>query len=131
MAPVAARLSLGLDPAQLGPPLETLDRARLAQAARCSRTGSTARCSKIDSFGNLITNITADMLAGRPTDDRACVVCGIYETWGIYRTYADQAAGMLIALVGSTGGWNWPSSAATPPRRLGIAVGTPVVVAWE
>ena len=47
----------------------------------------------IDSFGNLITNITADMLAGRPTDSRACVVCGIYETFGIYHTYAEQPRG--------------------------------------
>ena len=41
------------------------------------------------------------MLAGRPTDSRACIVCNIYETWGIYRTYAEQPRGTLVALIGS------------------------------
>ena len=31
--------------------------------------------------------------AGRPTDSRVCIVCGIYETCGIYHTYGEQAAG--------------------------------------
>ena len=31
------------------------------------------------------------------------IVCNIYETWGIYGTYADQPRGTFIALVGSTG----------------------------
>ena len=48
-----------------------------------------------------ITNITAEMLAGRPTDRRACVVCNIYETWGIYHAYAEQPNGTLVALIGS------------------------------
>ena len=48
---------------------------------------------EIDSFGNLITNIMADTLAGRPTDHRACVVCGIYETYGVYSAYAQHSQG--------------------------------------
>ena len=43
------------------------------------------------------------MLAGRPTDRRACVVCNIYETWGIYHAYAEQPSGTLVALIGSSG----------------------------
>ena len=43
------------------------------------------------------------MLAGRPTDRRACIVCNIYETWGIYHAYAEQASGTLVALIGSSG----------------------------
>ena len=85
----------------------------------------------IDSFGNLITNITADMLARRPTDGRACVVCGLYETWGIYRTYAAQEPGMLIALIDSNRRLELAIVEGNAAARLGIAVGTPVVVAWE
>ena len=52
---------------------------------------------EIDSFGNLITNITVDMIAGHPTDRRACIVCNIYETWGVYHAYAEQPSGTLVA----------------------------------
>jgi hypothetical protein len=85
----------------------------------------------IDSFGNLITNITAAMLVGRPTDQRACVVCNIYETWGIFGTYAEQHQGMFIALVGSGEQMELALVGDNAARRLGIRVGEPVTVAWE
>ena len=71
----------------------------------------------IDSFGNLITNITHDLLAGRPNDGRVCVVCGIFETYGIYRAYGEQAAGMLVALIGSTHRLEFGHRRATTPLR--------------
>ena len=43
MAPVAARLALGLDPDRLGPPLGAADDARLARGAAAARRASTAR----------------------------------------------------------------------------------------
>ena len=56
----------------------------------------------IDSFGNLVTNITREMLAGVPTDESVGVVCDEHETRGIFTAYADQPPMTLIALVGST-----------------------------
>ena len=130
MSPVAARLSLGFDPAELGPTLEAI--VRLDQAApRVQPHRIDGMVQAIDSFGNLITNITADMLAGRPTDGRACIVCGLYETWGIYRTYAAQESGMLVALIDSNRRLELAIVAGNAAAQLDIAVGTPVVVAWE
>ena len=86
---------------------------------------------EIDSFGNLITNITAEMLADRPTDKRACVVCSIYETWGIYHTYADQPQGTLCALIGSNGRLELAIVGDNAAGRLGLKVGMPIVIAWE
>ena len=86
---------------------------------------------EIDSFGNLITNITADMLAGRPTDRRACIVCNIYETWGIYHSYAEQPSGTLVAVIGSGGRLELAIVRDNAAQRLGIGVGTPVTLAWE
>jgi len=103
MAPAAAHLSLGLDPEKLGPPLERLTTPQWP-AVRATPERLEGMVVAIDGFGNLITNITAEDLAGRPTDYRACVVCSIYETWGIYHTYADRAAG-----------WSWPSWATMRP----------------
>jgi S-adenosyl-L-methionine hydrolase (adenosine-forming) len=130
MAPVAARLSLGLDPARLGPAVEGLVEVDWP-GVQVSDSRIEGRVLEIDSFGNLITNITADVLAGRPTDTRVCVVCGIYETWGIYRTYGDQPQGTLVAVVGSHGRVELAIVGDNCAARLGVSTGTPVVVAWE
>ena len=130
MAPVAARLALGLDPDRLGPPLAQLTTLDWP-VARPSRTRIDGAVIEIDSFGNLITNITADMLAGRPTDRRACIVCNIFETWGIYHVYAEQASGTLVALIGSSGRLELAIVRDNAAERLGVGVGTPVTVGWE
>jgi S-adenosylmethionine hydrolase len=71
------------------------------------------------------------MFAGRPTDRRACVVCNIYETWGIYSAYAGQPSGTLIAVIGSGGRLELALVGDNAARRLGIGVGSPVTLAWE
>jgi S-adenosyl-L-methionine hydrolase (adenosine-forming) len=130
MAPVAARLAMGLDPDRLGPPLEQLTVLDWPEA-RQNRARIDGVVIEIDSFGNLITNITADMLAGRPTDRRACIVCNIYETWGVYHAYAEQPSGTLVALIGSGDRLELALVGDNAARQLGIAVGQPVTLAWE
>jgi S-adenosylmethionine hydrolase len=130
MAPVAARLSLGLDPRRLGPVVEQFTSLDVPVPLLLDDK-IRGKVIAIDSFGNLITNITHDLLAGRPNDTRCCVVCGIYETFGIYRTYGEQVQGMLVALIDSSGRLELAVVDDSAAERLGVAVGTPVVVAWE
>jgi S-adenosylmethionine hydrolase len=130
MAPVAAHLSLGLDPDLLGPRAEKLLGVRWPEV-RVSPDKLEGAVLEIDSFGNVITNITAEMLAGHPTDERACVVCGLYETWGIYGSYAEQPHGTLIALVGSSGRLELALVGDNAARRLDVKIGMPIVLAWE
>jgi len=130
MAPVAARLSLGLDPRLLGPAAGQLDQLDLPLPQVIDEKVR-GEVISIDSFGNLITNIAFDLLAGKPNDTRACVVCGIYETFGIYHTYGEQAPGMLVALIGSAGRLELAIVGDNAAARMGVSIGTPVVVAWE
>ena len=130
MAPVAARLSLGLDPNLLGRPAETIAQLEWPEAT-VSAGKIEGAVLEIDSFGNLITNVTADMLIGRPTDNRVCIICSIYETWGIFRAYAEQPSGTLVATIGSTGRLELAVGGDNAAARLDIQVGTPVIVAWE
>jgi S-adenosylmethionine hydrolase len=123
MAPVAVRLSLGLDPRQLGP-VAKLDQPGV-------RGKLHGEVMAIDSFGNLITNILYSDLAGKPTDSRACVACGIYETFGIYETYGGHAPGMLVALIGSSFRLELAVVGDNAAERTGVSIGTPVVVAWS
>ena len=130
MAPVAARLSLGLDPDELGPPLERLIVVDWPPARLLERRIA-GHIIEVDSFGNLVTNIAAGMFAGRPTDGRVCIVCSIYETWGVYGSYAAQPQGTLVALVGSSGRLELAIVGDNAAARLGVTIGTPVVMAWE
>lgn len=130
LAPVAARLASGLDPELLGSPMDRLTSLEW-QEARVSPTRVDGCVIEIDTFGNLITNITASVLAGRPTDRRACIACNIYETWGIYRAYGDQVKGTFVALIGSSDRLELAIVGDNAAKRLGIGVGTPVAIAWE
>jgi S-adenosylmethionine hydrolase len=130
MAPVAARLSLGLDPDLLGPLLTKLAVVEWPDVRRTPKRIE-GQVVEIDSFGNLITNIAAKMFANRPTDERVCIVCNIFETWGIYRTYGDQPCGTFIALIGSGGQLELAVVGDNAAEMLGVRIGSPVIVAWE
>jgi len=130
MAPVAAHLARGVEPTELGPPhlaLIVLEEP----TPRVAKQRIDGAIEAIDSFGNLITNITVDMLHGWPSDERVCVVCNIFETWGIWSTYAEQPSGTLVALIGSSGQLELAVVNDNAAERLGLQPGVPVTVAWE
>ena len=85
MAPVAAQLSLGLDPELLGPPHPELAAISWPGAVKVANRID-GEVTAIDSFGNLVTNITRDMLADVPTDESVGVFCDEHETRGIFTT---------------------------------------------
>ena len=129
MAPAAAHLSLGIDPDLLGPPhaqLVTLDWPGALKVANRIDGQVTA----IDSFGNLITNITRDALKGVPTDDSVGVFCDEHETRGIFQAYADQPPMTLIALIGSNDCLELAIVDDSAKIMLGVTTGTPVQVRW-
>lgn len=130
LAPVAARLSLGLDPELLGPRQHQLiDFAWPEVIILPGKIKGSVR--SIDSFGNLVTDITADMLAPAPTDERTRVLCDEHETLGIFRTYEEQPPMTLVALVGSSGHLELAIVGDSASMMLGVTVGTPVEVRWE
>lgn len=129
MAPVAARLSLGLDPARLGPRQQELERLDWTEA-RVAANKIEGAIESIDSFGNLVTNIPADALAAAPRTDATTIVCDDHETHGIFNTYSDQPEMTLIALVGSSGKLELAIVGDSAAVMLGITVGTPVTITW-
>lgn len=134
MAPVAAHLSLGVDPAELGPPhgkpgnwkLKRLD-WRGAEKVANRITGEIV---SIDSFGNLVTNITREMLADVPTDESVAIHCDDHETRHIFETYADQPPMTLVAVIGSNDQLELAIVNDSAKIMLGVTVGTPVEVSW-
>lgn len=129
MAPVAARLSRGLSPEQLGPRIDKLVSLTWPEVVILPRT-IRGTVQSIDSFGNLITDITESMLAEVPRDESVRITCDEHETLGIYRTYSDQPPSTLVALIGSSGRLELAIVQENAAAMLGIASGTPVVVSW-
>lgn len=129
MAPVAAKLGLGLCPDTLGPPLDELV---LLPEPRAERVGERIQGEvvEVDSFGNLITNITSSMLESAPRDESVQVLCDGHQTIGLFTAYGDQPEMTLIALVGSTERLELAIVNDSAAAMLGVTVGTPVEVVW-
>jgi S-adenosylmethionine hydrolase len=129
MAPVAAHLTLGLDPNRLGPPLE-----RLVELDWPEPTIAPGKIEgeilDVDSFGNLVTNIDAEILARIPDPRNAEIQLGKYETLGIVSTYADRPQGTLIALVGSTGRLEISLVGGNVVKTTNANIGDRVTVRW-
>jgi S-adenosyl-L-methionine hydrolase (adenosine-forming) len=129
MAPVAARVGLGLDPARLGSVQDDLERLEWTEA-RVAGKRIEGTVQSIDSFGNLITDIAADALTNVPRGEEVGIVCDEHETRGIFNTYGDQPEMTLIALVGSSGKLELAIVGDSAALMLGITIGTPITISW-
>jgi hypothetical protein len=101
-APVAAHLSLGVPPETVGLPVSELVWLPMTEP---TRQGSTiqGRVITVDHFGNLITNISNQWLAGA---DAVQVEIKGQRITGLSLAFHDEEAkgtGPLLALVGSHG----------------------------
>ncbi len=129
MAPAAARLSLGLPAERLGPPTTDFVKLLWPEVVILPRSieGSV---ESIDSFGNLVTDVTEQMLAEAPRDESVKIACDEHETLGIFRTYSAHPPATLMALIGSHGKLELAIVGDSAAAMLGIRAGTPVVISW-
>jgi S-adenosylmethionine hydrolase len=129
LAPVAAQLSLGLAPVELGSPT----REWVELDWPCPERRGTHLCGEvlaIDRFGNLITNIESSefALALRPT---AQVICREAMVRGISRTYADVGQGELAALFGSSNLLEIAVRDGNAAAQIGANIGCAVMLQFE
>lgn len=129
MAPVAARLGLGVQPDELGRPIDELVALPWPEVQRVANR-ITGEVVEVDSFGNLITNITRDMLQGAPTDESLSIACDEHVTQGIFNTYGDQPPMTFVALIGSGDRLELAIVNESAAAMLGIPVGARVELAW-
>ena len=129
LAPVAAHLCQGLDPAELGPAHGQL--AMLELEPPCDVVGGMrGRVVEIDSFGNLITNIESSRLP--PDADRVgCRIrCRDRAIEGLINTYGDRPPGSLVALIGSHDRLEIACVGGSAAAELSAGRGDPVEVRW-
>ncbi len=130
MAPVAAQLSLGMEPDRLGPPLTHLIELEWP-AAQADANEIRGEVIWADSFGNLITNITSAMVAAVPDARRARVEVAGHSVIGIAHAYGDLPAGRLTALIGSGGYLEIAVVGGSAKEQLAAGPGAAVSVRWK
>jgi hypothetical protein len=128
MAPVAAYLSLGLEAEKLGEPAGEIV-APVWPEVKGQARRIEGMVVSFDAFGNLITDITAEMLraaGGR----RITARCGNYETRGLVRTYAERPPQTLIALIGSSRMLELAVVNGSAAKKISAVPGDKVIVTW-
>lgn len=108
-SPVAAHLSLGVALSQFGTPIQDLVRFTVPTIQTIDNT-LTGQIIKIDSFGNLITNISEDTLTAfllSVSNDAEAVdfeiIAGNTSITKLNGFYAESEAGEPLAIIGSFG----------------------------
>jgi S-adenosylmethionine hydrolase len=129
LAPVAARISLGVDPDLLGPKLSRLVELDWPEP-RLESQRLVGEVETVDRFGNLITNITRQDLAGIARHQPLRVKCGARDGIPIVRTYGAQPKGTIVALVGSGGCLEVAVVEGSAARELSAVVGVAVAIEW-
>jgi S-adenosylmethionine hydrolase len=127
-APVAAHLSEGVEPAELGPVLPNPVEIPIASAVTFNRHWR-GEVQFVDDFGNLITNIPACKLKALPV--KVSVDGSRPRTLRWVRTYSEDATGDLVCLFSSDGYFEIAEVNGNAARRLGVKAGAVVELEWE
>jgi len=124
LAPAAAHLLAGRAPDFLGPPLRSFIRLRNFEPTR-DGSGYLGEVLFRDTFGNLITNVNAEILEGSAPHGWTVEAAGA-QIDGLCRTYGDRPTGSLIALIGSSGWLEIALVNGDAARHLTAGAGTTV-----
>ena len=120
-AAVAAHLSLGVDPAEMGEPVQEVVSLDVYPPA-WDQGSVTGRIVFVDHFGNLVTNIRASLLSGLDVQLRV----GGASIEGLRRTFSDAEG--ILALTGSHGYVEIAERNGSAARSLALDVGAMVTV---
>jgi S-adenosylmethionine hydrolase len=129
LAPVAAQLSLGLEPERLGPQITDLQMFDWPEP-QVAANRIDGVVDWIDRFGNLITNIPSDLLSAAKQSAECKIACGAAIVAGISTTYGERPCGTTIALIGSSGKLEVAIVEGDASQKLSAKTGSPVVVEW-
>ncbi len=130
-APVAAHLANGVSVEEVGPETRQIKRLQISSAERTD-FGVAGEIVSVDRFGNIVTNIRADLLP-ESAEARQKVVVRIsgHTVRGISRTYADVGLGQLVAYIGSTDLLEIGRNRGSARDVLGAGVGHTVKLLFE
>jgi S-adenosylmethionine hydrolase len=125
-APVAAYVSLGVDVSQFGPPAKECIKLLIPQP-RATKRALTGEVIHIDGFGNLTTNIGAELLQRKSI---ASISMGRRRIGRISQSYVDIPHGKVGALIGSSAFLEIAMNQASAQQVLGAKIGMRIKVSF-
>lgn len=128
-APAAAHLSLGAPISEFGPVVTDPVRLSWRTAAR-EGSAVVGEVIHVDHFGNLITNIWRDDIAGMGPSENLVVELGGARLWGLASHFQDRPPGSPGAVLGSTNRLEIFVSEGSALAALGAGKGARVRV-WK
>lgn len=127
-APVAAHLASGVSIELLGQKHDAIIEAALEQPSTGRQGELIGRIIHVDYFGNCVTNIDQSFLHAMGETDQLIIKVLDQSIYGLHSTYADQANGSLIALIGSSGRLEIAVTNGGAAQVLGVGIGDTVKV---
>jgi S-adenosylmethionine hydrolase len=126
-APVAAHLSLGVETGRFGSPAEECMKFVMPEPVSKGRSLE-GTIIHIDRFGNLITNVTADLLKNKKIGE---IMVGKRKVKGLARSYFEIKEKNLGALIGSSGFLELAVNRGSAQEMLRAKVGARIRVDFE
>jgi S-adenosylmethionine hydrolase len=125
-APVAAHLSRGVRPDDFGPEIDDLENLLLPRPLLKEKK-ILGEVIGVDTFGNLITNITSEILRSYDNQKLTVTINGI-SIGGLSAAYSDVPAGNALAIVGSSDRLEIACFRGSAAGHFDAGRGTPVEV---
>lgn len=126
-APIAAHLSRGIPLGDIGRAVNNLVRLK-GSKVQITRTEIIGRIIWIDRFGNLITNISSEILESTIVHENFVIRVGNVEINRLNRSYAESKAGECLAIIGSFGRLEISVNQGNAAQLLELKRGDPIVV---
>lgn len=101
-APAAAHLSRGVSLSQFGDAVNNVVRLPI-QIPQVTKTAMVGSVIWVDHFGNLITNLTSDMLESFGVENSFVIRAGKAEICRLNYSYAESKKSECLAIIGSSG----------------------------
>jgi len=128
MAPVAAHLSAGADPEQVGPRVKRITTLKVMEPQREGKT-IYGQIWHIDGFGNIITNIHESFGLRRGMRvDVEVPARKIEATFG--KTFSDVRPGECVAYFGSSGLLEIAKNMGNLAAELRVKTGQEIIIRW-
>lgn len=123
-APIATHLSLGVPPEEMGDQLESVLTVPSVKPVLDADNDITGKAVYVDTFGNIITNISEDYLRSVCGEDvpfeNLSIRMGKRRLTGINRYYEEGKVGKLMALIDSWGYLEIAVNRGNAFRELGL-----------
>jgi S-adenosylmethionine hydrolase len=126
-APAAAWLARGIDLGMLGVPIDSWQTLAVPQPS-LGESGIDGEVIRIDTFGNLMTNVDRASFERFAGADRPVVTIGKTTIGPVVATYADAAAAALCALFGSSDRLEIAMNGGNAAAHLGVSRGAAVYI---